>query len=108
MKGKKKQLQISDLKKLYNSPLPSNRNGALYNAFSYPTKISPESIGIFIACHTDVGATVLDPFAGSGTTGAVAAELGRSFILIDKSKEATDVIRKRLSEQRVQFSFHEK
>lgn len=69
MKGKKTQLQISDLKKLYNSPLPSNRNGALYNAFSYPTKISPESIGIFIACHTDVGATVLDPFAGSGTTG---------------------------------------
>ncbi|MBS1748630.1 MAG: DNA methylase [Bacteroidetes bacterium] len=69
MKDKNTQLQISDLKKLYNSPLPSNRNGALYNAFSYPTKISPESIGIFIACHTDVGATVLDPFAGSGTTG---------------------------------------
>lgn len=66
---KKKQLLNADLKELYNTPLPSNRNGALYNAFSYPTKISPEAIGIFIACHTDIGATVLDPFAGSGTTG---------------------------------------
>jgi len=55
--------------RLYKEPLPSSRSGVLFNAFSYPTKISPEAIAIFIACHTNVGDTVLDPFAGSGTTG---------------------------------------
>lgn len=69
MSDNKLQSIISDLMKLYKTPLASNRSGALYNAFSYPTKISPEAIGIFIACHTKVGNTVLDPFSGSGTTG---------------------------------------
>jgi 16S rRNA G966 N2-methylase RsmD len=63
------ELKSTELKKLYEAPLPSNRSGALYNAFSYPTKISPDTIAIFIACHTNIGDTVLDPFAGSGTTG---------------------------------------
>lgn len=60
---------MKDLINLYDNPLPSNRKGALYNAFPYPTKISPEAIAIFIACHTKVGGSVLDPFSGSGTTG---------------------------------------
>lgn len=54
---------------LYEKPMPSTRTGPIYNAFSYPTKISPEAIAIFIATHTKPGATVLDTFAGSGTTG---------------------------------------
>jgi predicted RNA methylase len=54
---------------LYKVPLPSSRSGALYSAFSYPTKISPESIAVFIASHTKPGDTVLDTFGGSGTTG---------------------------------------
>lgn len=59
---------------LYDAPFPSSRTGALYNAFSYPTKISAEAEAIFIACHTSPGDTVLDPFGGSGTTG-IAAKL---------------------------------
>ena len=43
------------------------------------------------------GDSVLDFFAGSGTTGAVAAELGRRFLLVDESAEAIAVIRKRLA-----------
>ena len=57
---------------LYGKLLPSARTGPLYNAFSYPTKISPEAIAVYIATHTDPGATVLDTFAGSGTTGLAA------------------------------------
>lgn len=57
------------LHSLYEKPLPSSRTGSLYNAFSYPTKISPEAIAVFIATHTKPGAVVLDAFGGSGTTG---------------------------------------
>ena len=66
---------------LYDAPLPSARTGPLYNAFSYPTKISPETIAVFIATHTKPGATVLDAFGGSGTTGLAA-------MLCDRPTEA--------------------
>jgi site-specific DNA-methyltransferase (adenine-specific) len=41
---------------------------------------------------------VLDFFAGSGTTGAVAAELGRRFVLVDQNPEAIAAMRARLPE----------
>jgi 16S rRNA G966 N2-methylase RsmD len=65
----KHQDYIGRLKALYDKPLPSSRTGPLYNAFSYPTKISPEAIAVFIATHTKPGSVVLDAFAGSGSTG---------------------------------------
>lgn len=46
---------MDDILKLYNNPLPANRSGALYNAFPYPTKISPEAVALYIACHTKIG-----------------------------------------------------
>jgi site-specific DNA-methyltransferase (adenine-specific) len=46
---------------------------------------------------------VLDFFAGSGTTGAVAASLGRRFILIDQNQESIDVISRRLKSAGVEF-----
>jgi 16S rRNA G966 N2-methylase RsmD len=61
-----------DIATLYAEPLPATRTGPLYNAFSYPTKISPEAIALFVATHTDPGDTVLDVFAGSGTVGLAA------------------------------------
>ena len=42
------------------------------------------------------GDLCLDPFAGSGTLGAVAAKLGRRYLLIDESPEAVRVMRERL------------
>lgn len=57
---------------LYDTPLAATRTGALYGAFPYPTKISPEAIALFIAAHTRPGDTVFDGFAGSGTTGLAA------------------------------------
>jgi len=59
-------------KNLYCNPLPSTRTGLFYNTFSYPTKISPEAIAVYIAMHTKPGNTVLDPFSGSGSTGVAA------------------------------------
>ncbi len=46
---------------------------------------------------TEPGDLVLDFFAGSGTTGAAAAALGRRYLLVDESPDAVAVMRKRLS-----------
>jgi len=45
------------------------------------------------------GDWVLDFFAGSGTTGAVAASLGRRFVLVDQNPEAIAVMRSRLPQE---------
>jgi 16S rRNA G966 N2-methylase RsmD len=67
-------VRSDEVRRLYDQSLPSSRQGALYNAFSYPTKISAESVAVFIGCHSKPGDTVLDVFGGSGTT-AIAARL---------------------------------
>lgn len=43
------------------------------------------------------GDWVLDFFAGSGTTGAAARELGRRFVLVDENPQAIEVMRARLA-----------
>jgi site-specific DNA-methyltransferase (adenine-specific) len=51
-----------------------------------------------VRVHTRPGATVLDFFAGSGTTGDAAARHGRGFVLVDQSRDAVRVMAKRLGE----------
>ena len=47
---------------------------------------------------TKPGDVILDPFFGSGTTGAVAKRLGRHFIGIEREKTYADVARARIAE----------
>jgi site-specific DNA-methyltransferase (adenine-specific) len=49
-----------------------------------------------VRVHSNPGETVMDFFAGSGTTGEAAAKHGRSFILIDESEAATRIMENRL------------
>lgn len=63
----------------------------------YPTQKPEGLLRRIIAVHSNPGDMVLDFFAGSGTTGAVAAELGRDFILVDNNEEAVEVMRNRLA-----------
>ena len=67
----KKEL-MNNIEQLFSRPIPATRSGAFYNAFPYPTKISPEAIAIYIACVTLPGENVIDAFAGSGSTGLAA------------------------------------
>ena len=47
-----------------------------------------------IEMTTEEGDVVLDPFAGSGVTGAEAVKLGREAILIEKNPEVAETITK--------------
>ena len=49
-----------------------------------------------VRVHSNPGETVLDFFAGSGTTGEAAAKNGRRFLLVDESAEAVAVMERRL------------
>jgi site-specific DNA-methyltransferase (adenine-specific) len=63
----------------------------------YPTQKPEGVLRRILQASTRPGDWVLDFFAGSGTTGAVAAELGRRFVLVDRNPEAIEVMRSRLS-----------
>jgi site-specific DNA-methyltransferase (adenine-specific) len=61
----------------------------------YPTQKPLGILRRVIQASSLEGSLVLDFFAGSGTTGAAAAELGRNFILIDQNPESIEIIRER-------------
>jgi site-specific DNA-methyltransferase (adenine-specific) len=63
----------------------------------YPTQKPEGIVRRMVLASTRPGDWCLDFFAGSGTLGAVAAKLGRRYVLIDSSHEAVAVARKRLA-----------
>ena len=67
----------------------------------YPTQKPEGVLRRMVAASSRPGGWCLDPFAGSGTLGAVCRELGRRFVLIDSSPTAVEVTRRRLSERAV-------
>lgn len=65
-------------------------------AWGYPTEKSEALLARIIEMTTEKGDLVLDAFAGSGTTLAVAEKLGRRWIGIDCGKLAIYTIQKRM------------
>ena len=63
----------------------------------YPTQKPLTILERIVTVHSPVNGTVLDFFAGSGTTGAAAAASGRTFTLIDSNAEAFEVMCNRLA-----------
>ena len=55
----------------------------------------PAIVRRMVAASSRPGGWCLDCFAGSGTLGAVASELGRRFVLVDSNPDAIDVARAR-------------
>ena len=64
----------------------------------YPTQKPLGILKRIIQASSRPGDTVLDFFAGSGTTGEAAHRLGRKFILVDNNPEAFAVMRSRLGQ----------
>jgi site-specific DNA-methyltransferase (adenine-specific) len=63
----------------------------------YPTQKPERVVRRLVAASSRPGGWCLDPFAGSGTLGAVCRQLGRRYVLIDSSPAALDVMRARLA-----------
>lgn len=63
----------------------------------YPSQKPEALLERLVGALTDEGELVLDPYAGSGTTLAVAARMGRRFAGADQSEVARDTTFKRLA-----------
>jgi site-specific DNA-methyltransferase (adenine-specific) len=63
----------------------------------YPTQKPEGVLRRIVAASSRPGGWCLDPFAGSGTLGAVCQGLGRRFVLADSNPVAIDVMRERLA-----------
>lgn len=74
------------------APVAKERTG-------YPTQKPEALLQRVISALSDPGELVLDPYAGSGTTLAVAARLGRRFIGMDQGAVAKETTFARLARQ---------
>jgi site-specific DNA-methyltransferase (adenine-specific) len=68
----------------------------------HPSQKPVALIAKLVACASDPGDLVLDPFLGSGTTAVVAQSLGRRWLGIELDAEFAALSRRRLSESSVQ------
>jgi len=75
-------------------------NTATGHPATMPTEIARRAI----VCSTSLGDLVLDPFAGSGTTGEVALRLGRSFVGCELNPAYVALAEKRIGNAAPLFS----
>lgn len=80
--------------------LDRGRNGARLHTTQKPQDLMQTLVSEF----TDVGDTILDPFAGSGTTAAAAKMLDRKAILVEQDERYCEVIAKRLDVALLDFA----
>ena len=63
---------------------------------AHPTQKPEALLHRVILSSTNTGDVILDPFFGTGTTGAVAKRLGRRWLGIERSKKYSDLARRRI------------
>jgi len=63
----------------------------------HPTQKPEALVQTLIRASTEPGDLVVDPFAGSGTTAAVAASLGRRFAVADADPRYVGIVRARIN-----------
>jgi site-specific DNA-methyltransferase (adenine-specific) len=62
----------------------------------HPSQKPLDLIEKLVACSTDAGDLVLDPFMGSGTTAAAAKKLHRKWLGIEKASNYIKIAKSRL------------
>lgn len=68
----------------------------------HPTEKPLGLMGELVQLFSNQGATVLDPFMGSGTTGVACARLGRKFIGIELEPKYFEIACRRIEEAQAQ------
>ena len=81
---------------LYDFPIVANRSGHRDDRI-HTTQNPLELMLALVEDFTDPDDLILDPFAGSGTTGVAALRLGRRCILIEKDPKYAALCRERLT-----------
>jgi site-specific DNA-methyltransferase (adenine-specific) len=81
----------------WNTIVPTNGK----EKTGYPNQKPEVILRRIIQASSRPGDRVLDFFAGSGTTGAVARQLGRRYLLVDDNPDALAVMQRRLGEDEV-------
>lgn len=74
-----------------------NRVALLTDGAEHPTQ-KPVEIMRWSILQLNNPQTILDPFAGSGTTGVAAIKMGRSFIGIEREPAYFDIMRRRIED----------
>lgn len=70
--------------------------------FGYHPTQKPECLlERIIKASTNIDQVVLDPFMGSGTTGAVCKRLNRKFIGIEKEKKYFEIAKNRYKSEEI-------
>ncbi len=81
----------------WHIPLATGRQRIKLNGTKAHSTQKPEGLLYrVIMASSNVGDVILDPFFGSGTTGAVAKKLGRNWIGIERDKKYVKVAQKRI------------
>lgn len=71
----------------------------LKEKYGHPSPKPEQLAGKLLNVHSKEGDLILDPFAGSGTTGRACKDLGREFILIEKEPKYVEICKKRLQQE---------
>lgn len=83
-----------------NPPIPRLTGTSAERIPDFPTQLPLALLLPIVGCASEPGDLVLDPFSGSGTTGAAAIRLGRRFIGIEQSATFACLSRLRLVAER--------
>jgi len=81
----------------WNLPIANGKQRMKSNGAKAHSTQKPEALLYrIIMASSNVGDVILDPFFGSGTTGAVAKKLGRNWIGIERDKKYIKVAQERI------------
>ncbi len=80
----------------YIPKVTSGKNRSSKERTPHPAQFPEELIKRLMKCSSRPGETVLDPFMGSGTTGVVAAQLGRQCVGIELRQDYLEIAAARI------------
>jgi site-specific DNA-methyltransferase (adenine-specific) len=79
-------------------PIDIVRASSVGGSRLHPTQKPVPLMEKLVRWYSDEGATILDPFVGSGSTGVACVQTGRNFIGCEKDEKYVEIARRRIAE----------